>query len=368
MTRLPLNYLPLNEFHIANCAKMVPFSGYNMPINYNSGIINEHKNVRYQSGVFDVSHMGQILILNNEYNLRNLEKYIPLCLNKLHHNRSSYSFLLNEKGGIIDDIIISKIKIEKISYFYIIYNASRKKQDESIFLNCADEYILLNKNCLFAIQGPESEYVLNSIVNIPSNMIFLDSFILNYKNTNTIISRTGYTGEDGFEISISTSIAESFIVELIKNNKTTLCGLGSRDSLRLEAGLSLYGHELTEDITPIEAGLSWAIHKERLEDDSLNGRIVLTNQLKNKPPNKKIGIISINKSIIREGMQLFDTNKNLIGKVTSGCFSPILNKSIAIGYIKYDFNLSNEIYCDIRNKIELVKISKLPFVNKNYKT
>ena len=146
-----------------------------------------------------------------------------------------------------------------------------------------------------------------------------------------------------------------------------LCGLGSRDSLRLEAGLSLYGHELNENITPIEAGLSWALDKGRLEDKNLNGNKILSDQLKNKLSNKKIGLISTNKSMLRDGMTLFDNNNNEIGKITSGCFSPNLNKSIAIGYIKSEFNTDNPIFCEIRKKLELVKINNLPFVKKNYK-
>ena len=141
----------------------------------------------------------------------------------------------------------------------------------------------------------------------------------------------------------------------------------SRDSLRLEAGLSLYGHELNENITPIEAGLSWALDKDRLNDTTLNGNKILSDQLHNKPSNKKIGLISFNRSMLRDGMILFDSNKNDIGKITSGCFSPNLNKSIAIGYVNSNFDVKNEIFCEIRNKMELVKKANLPFVKKNYK-
>ena len=367
MNELPID-IPLRKFHEANGAKMVPFAGFNMPINYKAGIINEHKNVRNHSGIFDVSHMGQVLIENNDLHINNLEKYIPLKLNSLKKNKSNYTFLLNEKGGVVDDLIVSLIEIDSKSFLYIDYNASRKNEDEKIFFNCSSKAkIIHNKNCLFAIQGPESIEVLKNKIEIPSYMNFLDIYELKYKENLVIVSRSGYTGEDGFEISITNEQAEIFIKDLLENENTMLCGLGSRDSLRLEAGLSLYGHELNEEITPIEAGLSWALDKDRLNDTILNGNKILSDQLYNKPSNKKIGLVSVNRAMLREGMILFDDNKNKIGKITSGCFSPNLNKSIAIGYVNSNFDEENEIFCEIRNKMELVKKTSLPFVKKNYK-
>ena len=367
MNELPID-IPLRKFHEANGAKMVPFAGFNMPINYKAGIINEHKNVRNHSGIFDVSHMGQVLIENNDLHINNLEKYIPLKLNSLKKNKSNYTFLLNEKGGVVDDLIVSLIEIDRKSFLYIVYNASRKNEDEKIFFNCSSKAkIIHNKNCLFAIQGPESIEVLKNKIEIPSYMNFLDIYELKYKENLVIVSRSGYTGEDGFEISITNEQAEIFIKDLLENENTMLCGLGSRDSLRLEAGLSLYGHELNEEITPIEAGLSWALDKDRLNDTTLNGNKILLDQLYNKPSNKKIGLVSVNRAMLREGMILFDDNKNKIGKITSGCFSPNLNKSIAIGYVNSNFDEENEIFCEIRNKMELVKKTSLPFVKKNYK-
>ena len=367
MNQLPID-IPLKDFHEANGAKIIPFAGFNMPINYKAGIINEHKNVRNHSGIFDVSHMGQILIEINDLQIKNLEKYIPLKIANLRKNKSNYTFLLNENGGVVDDLIVSMLHLNGKSILYIVYNASRKKEDEKIFFKCAPKSeIIHNKNCLLAIQGPESIDVLKNTIDIPSSMNFLDILILNYNNKEIMVSRSGYTGEDGFEISIPIEHAEIFLKDLLKNKNTMLCGLGSRDSLRLEAGLSLYGHELNEKITPIEAGLLWALDIERLNDTSLNGNQILSKQLNNKPINQKIGLISVNRAMLRDGMLLLDSNQKNIGKITSGCFSPNLNKSIAIGYINSDFNFENQIFCEIRNKMELVKKTKLPFVKKNYK-
>ena len=364
MTLLPQD-IPLRDFHISYGAKMIPFAGFNMPINYKLGIINENKNVRNSSGIFDVSHMGQILIKNTDENIKLLEKYIPLNLNKIIRNRNYYSFLLNSDAGIIDDIMISKIIFNNELYFFIVYNASRKTEDEKIFFNTS-ESILLNNNCLFAIQGPDSHKILNKKINISENMNFLDIIISNYMSENILISRSGYTGEDGFEISIPVKFAENFLKDLINDNKTILCGLGSRDSLRLEAGLSLYGNELNENITPIEAGLTWALDKNRL-NKSLNGFKKLLYQLDNIPKKKKIGIISTNKSMIRNGMNIVNKNKQILGLVTSACFSPNLNKSIAIGYIDKEINNSIDLYCVIRDKLEIMQQTKLPFIKKSYK-
>ena len=366
MTELTLN-IALNDFHLSQGAKMVPFAGYNMPINYKSGIINEHKNVRRQSGIFDVSHMGQILIPVSDINITNLEKFIPLQLKKIQLNKSYYSFLLNQSGGIIDDIILSYINLHDNFYFYIVYNASRKKHDEKIFTEFTSLYKILDKNCLFALQGPFSYKVLNKIIKIPDNIKFLEYFHTTFDNQTLLITRSGYTGEDGFEISMPEQIAENFLNIILKDSDVSLCGLGSRDSLRVEAGLSLYGHELNEKITPIEAGLIWAIDKERLKDNSLNGSTHLISQIDGKLTKKKIGIISINKSMIREGMNIIDKNKKIIGKVTSGCYSPSLNKSIGICYINSEFDLTSQFFCEIRNNMELMQETSLPFVKKNYK-
>ena len=288
MNELPIEDIPLKKFHEANGAKMVPFAGYNMPINYKAGIINEHKNVRNHSGIFDVSHMGQVLIEINNININNLEKYIPLKLKNLRINKSNYTFLLNENGGVVDDLIVSFININGQSTLYIVYNASRKNEDEKIFLECAaNTEIIHKKNCLFAIQGPKSIEVIKNIIELPENMNFLDIKLLYYNKKEIIVSRSGYTGEDGFEISIPIDEAEIFLKDLLKNKNTMLCGLGSRDSLRLEAGLSLYGHELNENITPIQAGLSWALDKDRINDVKLNGNQVLLKQLNNKTSSKK---------------------------------------------------------------------------------
>ena len=266
MTEEALKNIYLKDFHKKNDAKFVPFAGYDMPINYKKGIINEHLHVRNHTGIFDVSHMGQIFIPFNEENILALEAYIPLNIKKIISNKCHYSFILNSNGGIVDDIMISKIKFDNNEFVYIVYNSSRKQILNRIFNATISNFKIFEDRCLIAIQGPESFSSIKSILNLPASMNFLNIQILQYDDSDLFISRSGYTGEDGFEISISNNKAEKLISDILNNNNVILCGLGCRDSLRVEAGLSLYGNEINEDINPIQAGLSWALDKNRLQD------------------------------------------------------------------------------------------------------
>ena len=312
--------------------------------------------------------MGQILIPFNDLNCKNLEKIIPLDLYNFKNNKSSYSFILNQKGGIIDDIIISKIEYNNNYYFFIVYNASRKSVDEKLFLQLTEDPIILSKNVLLAIQGPLSSNILSSLnINI-KDINFMNIKTFNYMDNEIIISRTGYTGEDGFEISLPNNIAKQFFDNTMKNNKIILCGLGCRDTLRIEAGLSLYGNELNENITPVEANLAWALSKKRLTRGDFNGFEIMNEQIKKNNFYKKVGIISKGKSILRSDMKIFDINKKNVGKITSGGFSPSLNKSIGIAYIDNLFmNNISKVYCSIRDNLNEVLLTKLPFLNHNYR-
>ena len=367
MSDKALKNIFLKEFHRENGAKFVPFAGYEMPINYKKGIINEHLHVREKVGIFDVSHMGQILIPANDINLSALETYIPLDLKKIPLNKCHYSFILNQKAGIVDDIMLSKLDDNNQESVYIVYNSSRKKILDKIFSKICKSYNIINNRCLIAIQGPNSYSTLKSILDVSSTMNFLDINIIQYQSSNLYVSRSGYTGEDGFEISIPYKNSESLVKHILRNDNALLCGLGCRDSLRVEAGLSLYGNEINEDITPIQAGLSWALDKKRLEDSNLNGANVLLLQLQTTKETKKIGLTPINKAMLRNNMTLHNSEKEEIGYITSGCFSPILNKSIAMGYIDNVSNKLDKLYVKVRGDFEEVNIDKIPFVKKNYK-
>ena len=355
----------LEDFHVNHGGKLINFSNYMMPINYNTGIINEHLHVRKSVGLFDVSHMGQILIPKTKQNIFSLEKFIPLALENLKLGNSYYSFILNEKGGIIDDIIISLMNINNQESYYIVYNSSRKNIDEKIFKSILVNYSILENNSLIAIQGPFSKEALNFLkIDYPSS--FMKNISVKFYNEIILISRTGYTGEDGFEISIPNSIIEKFINDLIKFENIKLCGLGSRDSLRLEAGLSLYGNDLNEEITPIEAKFKWAIDKDRLLNSSLNGYQILNSQINDGVKKIKVGLKVLSNSIIRSKMKLFDLQDNEIGFITSGGFSPSLKVSIGIGYINSDYRY-DKVKSIIRKSMENISVVNLPFIPHKYK-
>ena len=362
-----LKKLFLNKFHEKNGAKFVPFAGYSMPINYPDGIIKEHLHTRQYASLFDVSHMGQIIIEINSENINELKKIIPLDFKNIKINKCYYSFILNQNGGIVDDIILSKIKLNDLEKILIVYNSSRKNIDEKIFFAITSNSKILNENTLIALQGPKSSKILSNFDKKIGLIKFMENTCFNFLNQNIIISRTGYTGEDGFELSVPNNIIFEFINELINYKEIKLCGLGCRDSLRLEAGLSLYGNELNENLSPIQAGLQWAISNKRLIEGDFYGHKIILDQLKKNDFKKKIGIMATNKSMLRSKMKLFNVNGNTIGEITSGGYSPILNKSIAIAYIDNLFEgNSQKIFCFIRNKMEEVIISALPFIKNNY--
>ena len=367
MTDKALINIYLKEFHKSKGAKFGPFAGYDMPINYASGIINEHLHVRNQTGIFDVSHMGQILIPFTNENILSLETFLPLNLNIITKNKCHYSFILNSNGGIIDDVMLSNIKFDNKEYIYIVYNSSRKNVLNEIFKKTVANFEIIQNRCLISIQGPNSLESIKSILNIPLKMKFLDIELIKYQNTDIYLSRSGYTGEDGFELSIIYDHAEKLINHILDNSNAILCGLGSRDSLRIEAGLSLYGNEINEDISPIEAGLSWALDKRRLLDDNLNCSSVLSKQINSILNLKKIGFTPINKIMLRGKMTLHNDKYQEIGYITSGCYSPILKKSIGIGYFNKISEISEKTYVKTRNIFEEIKLEKFPFIKKNYK-
>ena len=367
MTEVALRNIYLKNFHKKHNAKFAPFAGYDMPINYEQGIINEHIHVRNHTGVFDVSHMGQVLISLSNKNISALESYIPIDIKNIISNKCHYSFILNSNGGIIDDIMLSKIKLDNKEFVYIVYNSSRKKVLNEIFNETISNFNIIEDRCLIAIQGPKSFSSLSSILNLTSSMKFLDIEIINFNNDQIFISRTGYTGEDGFELSISNFNTATLLNKILNNNKVMLCGLGCRDSLRLEAGLSLYGNEINEHMNPIQAGLSWALDKNRLKDNNLHCAHILSKEIDSIQTVKKIGLTPINKIILRCNMTIYNDKKKEIGFITSGCYSPILKKSIAMGYINKISDMTEKMYVNIRDKYEEIKLEKIPFLKKNYK-
>ena len=367
----------LFDFHEKNGAKFVPFAGYSMPVQYKSGVISEHLHTRSKAGFFDVSHMGQIKIWpkNNEKEklIQALEKLMPCDLYNLKENRQTYSLLTNSNGGVIDDLMIAN----KVSYFQLVVNASQKKTDyQHLKNNISQDFdIELEENkSLLAIQGPQSENILSDINSNVKNMKFMDSIDISLAGIDCSISRSGYTGEDGFEISVHNKNVLQLVEILFKKSELLPIGLGARDSLRLEAGLCLYGNDLTSDITPIEANLNWVIHKRRREQDSSNikflGNTKILNQLEKGPSYLRIGLLPIEKAPMRRGSTIYlnEGGETEIGIVTSGGYSPTLNKPISMGRIKSEYLEGLEkVFVKIRDKILPATITKLPFIKTKYK-
>ena len=355
----------LYNFHKNLGAKFVPFAGYEMPIQYREGIVKEHISTRQTAGFFDVSHMGQLFISGDKSSEKNLEKIIPLDFKEIKTNQSKYSFLINDKGGVIDDLIITRVK----GGFNIILNAACKDNDIKEIAKCLNsesKYELRKDLSLIALQGPKSESILETIVKGIKELKFMNGNYFKFLEKEIYVTRSGYTGEDGFEISVPNENAEN-LTKLLSDKGAKPIGLGARDTLRLEAGLCLYGHELNEDISPIQADLKWAISKRRREEGGFNGWKNIKNDLLNGVSKKRVGIKPSGRIIAREGTKIFSSSGEEIGVVTSGTFGPSVNAPVAMGYIQSKYaNVDNKILLEVRGKKHEGVVSKLPFYKKSY--
>ena len=355
----------LYKLHQDNNAKFVEFAGYQMPIQYSDGIVEEHKFTRNHSGIFDVSHMGQLFIHGNEDLVNDLEKIFPLDLQKLKLNHSKYSFLMNKDAGIYDDLIITKID----NGFLIILNAACKDSDYEILsklLNNKYKMVLDEKRSLIAIQGPKSVEILNDVIKGVEDLNFMTGNWFLFNDKKVYITRSGYTGEDGFEISVDNELADKFTRNLIEKG-AKLIGLGARDTLRLEAGLCLYGHELDKGKTPIEANLKWAISKDRISKGDFIGSDIIIKQLNNGVQKVRVGIKPEGRIIAREKTKIFNQSDLHIGEITSGTFGPSVNGPVAMGYVENEFSKKDtKVFLEVRGKKHPANICGLPFYKKNY--
>ncbi|MDG1989885.1 MAG: glycine cleavage system aminomethyltransferase GcvT [Dehalococcoidia bacterium] len=343
-------------------ANFVEFSGFQMPLHYAPGILNEHIHTRQKCSLFDVSHMGQIDLSGMDV-VKQFEALIPTDINNLAENRSVYSVLTNQYGGVIDDLIITK-RNNSLRLIVNAINKSKvvdylKKSMIDVSINLLEEYSLI------ALQGPMSEKILSKIFKGHEKLVFMNGLPISFNNQDFFISRSGYTGEDGFEISLPNHAVLNFVSQLLAFDDVKLAGLGARDSLRIEAGLCLYGNELSATITPVKAKLSWLI--TRHSSNRFPGSEIIFNELLNEPNVTKIGVTSDEKFIPRKDTVINDVSGKKIGIVSSGCFSPILQKSIALAFVEYNHaHLGNEIYFDIRGKSRPGKVVSLPFISHKY--
>ena len=354
----------LNSLHQKYGAKLVEFAGYEMPIQYKDGIVQEHKFTRSSSGIFDVSHMGQLFISGTDNLTKDLERIFPANLGNLNLNQSKYSFLMNNEGGIYDDLIITKIE----KGYLIILNAACKYNDyEIIKSKLKDKYeIKLDETLsLVAIQGPEAKVILSKIIPGCNDLKFMNGNNFIFEDTNIYITRSGYTGEDGFEISIKNEKAEDFVEKLIEKG-SKMIGLGARDTLRLEAGLCLYGNDLDTKTSPIEANLKWAIPKNRINSE-YPGSDVLKKQIENGVKRLRVGIKPETRVIARGETKIFNDNNQQIGKITSGTFGPSVERSIAMGYVENNYSsIDTKVFLEVRGKKVVANVCNLPFYKKNH--
>ena len=348
-------------------AKMVPFAGYDMPVQYPDGVLKEHLHTRSAAGLFDVSHMGQAWLSSDTDPALLLEQIVPGDIRDLEPGKIRYTLLLNDAGGVIDDLMVTRVDAKTL---FLVVNAACKEKDFTYISKMLPKAKLerLETRALLALQGPKAQDVLAKIVPAVTAMKFMEWIRAKIDGHECYISRSGYTGEDGFEISIPNDRAISFAKKLLENTAVKPIGLGARDSLRLEAGLCLYGHELDETTTPVEANLKWVIGKRRREEANFAGAVKIMTQMKDGTLRLRVGIKPLDRAPVREHTDLLDDAGNKIGEVTSGGFGPSVNGPVAIGYVQTGFaKIGTKLSALVRGTPRNVEVAPLPFVQTNYK-
>ncbi len=370
-----LHTTPLHQLHLDLNAKMMAFAGYDMPINYPLGVMKEHLQTREKAGLFDVSHMGQIIFSGApvEDIALFLESLIPVNIAGLKPGRQRYGFFTNEKGGILDDLMLAN----RGDDIFMIVNAACKVQDIAHLKEHKPDHItmdVIEDRALLALQGPESEAVMARLIPQTQDMKFMDSRVFSYNGFEIWISRSGYTGEDGFEISVPGNEAIDFAQTLLSHDEVEMIGLGARDSLRLEAGLCLYGHDLDASTTPIEGALQWGIQKIRRKEGAREGGFlgadIILAQLDAGVEKIRVGLKPEGRAPMREGVKLFadETSAEPIGNITSGGFGPTISAPVAMGYVGTEYSaMGTQLFGDVRGKRLPVTITELPFVPANFK-
>jgi aminomethyltransferase len=355
---------------------MVPFAGYEMPVQYPLGVLKEHLHTRAAAGLFDVSHMGQIVLRAKSGDVRNaasaLERLVPVDVVGLVPGRLRYAFFTNAQGVILDDLMIANCR----DHLLLVVNAARKEADEAhlraqLGNECDVEQL---DRALIALQGPKAEAALALLAPECTTMRFMDVRALTLMGAECKVARSGYTGEDGFEISTPADIAREIAEELLANPCVAPIGLGARDTLRLEAGLCLYGSDIDERTTPVEAGLSWAIQKVRrrrgAREGGFPGAETILGQLEHGAPRHRVGLRPEGRAPVRAGAPLFATEdaSAQIGAVTSGGFGPSLNAPIAMGYLPTALAVPDTtVFAELRGKRLPVAVTRLPFIEPKYK-
>ncbi len=365
--------LPLDAWHRARGGRMVPFAGYEMPVQY-EGIMAEHLWTREHAGLFDVSHMGQLLFSGEGVDA-GLETLLPGDIKALGEGRMRYSLLLAENGGIHDDLMVSRLPAAnafeiEAGALYMVVNGACKWDDLGVLREgLADEVVInhLDEQALLALQGPEAVTALERVVPGVSSLVFMTAAAFEWQGNPLWVSRSGYTGEDGFEISIPGDVVVAFADALCAEPEVKPIGLGARDSLRLEAGLPLYGHDLDLETTPVAADLGFALSKRRREEGGFPGHERIMMEREQGAIVKRVGLIVEGRQPVREGAMVVDADGNEVGKVTSGGFAPSVQKPIAMAYVPVASAVpGTRVTLAQRGKIHSAEVVAMPFVPHNY--
>ncbi|MBD9619631.1 glycine cleavage system aminomethyltransferase GcvT [Pseudomonas sp. PDM07] len=362
---------PLHALHLELGARMVPFAGYDMPVQYPLGVMKEHQHTRDQAGLFDVSHMGQIR-LTGANAAKALETLVPVDIIDLPEGMQRYAMFTNETGGILDDLMVANLGNDEL---FLVVNAACKDQDlahlrKHIGDQCTIEP-LFEERALLALQGPAAVTVLARLAPEVAKMTFMQFTRVKLLGVDCFVSRSGYTGEDGYEISVPAANAEALARALLAEPEVAAIGLGARDSLRLEGGLCLYGHDMNTETTPIEASLLWAISKPRRADGARAGGFpgaeTVFAQQQTGVSRKRVGLLPQERTPVREGAEIVNEAGEIIGSVCSGGFGPTLGGPLAMGYLDSAYTvLETPVWAIVRGKKVPLLVSKMPFVPQRY--
>jgi aminomethyltransferase len=369
-----LLHTPLHAVHLALGAKMVPFAGYAMPVSYSAGILAEHRHCRDAAALFDVSHMGQLKLLGDDAAAA-LETLLPQDIVDLPVGKQRYAFFTNAQGGLLDDLMVTR----RADHLFLVVNAACKDADTwhlvtHIGHRCT--VVPLPDRALLALQGPQAVTALARLAPGVAELSFMSGadFTLAVADgsADCFVTRSGYTGEDGFEISVPATQAEALAKALLAQPEVQPAGLGARDTLRLEAGLCLYGHDIDERTTPIEAGLTWAIQKVRrpggAREGGYPGAAVIAGQLASGPAVKRVGLTGLERVPVREGSPIVDAHGHALGRVTSGTLGPTVHEPVAMAYLAVNHTgPQQEVYAEVRGKRLPMRITPMPFTPHRYR-
>ena len=372
-----LKQTPLHALHLSLGARMVPFAGYDMPVQYPDGVMKEHQHTRVAAGLFDVSHMGQVIVRPKSGKVEDaalaLEKLVPVDVLGLGEGRQRYAIFTNAEGGILDDLMIAN----RGDHLFLVVNAACKDQDfEHLKSGLADtcDVTMLDDRALIALQGPHAEAVLGELWADVSGMRFMDVAEADLHDVTCIISRSGYTGEDGFEISIPAASAVDVTQRLLEHPDVKPIGLGARDSLRLEAGLCLYGNDIDTTTTPVEGAIEWAMQKARraggAREGGFPGADRILGQFAVGASRRRVGLKPEGRAPVRGGANLFADaeGKTPVGQVTSGGFGPSVDGPVAMGYVDAGhIENGTTLFAEVRGKYLPVAVAALPFIKQTYK-